>query len=201
MEDQILKIFNEHVAVATRAAGNLTGDVKKICTYCIIHPWAGGLKKEIKQWDNKNWVSLVGKMANDFDNFLITGAPSDVLDSAELFRLIQKTKYASKVFDIAGFFSLSETVDIINNAKAVVCVDTGISHIAAALDKPLVCLQGPADSRRWRPYNDNDHTIVINPQNGVYGYLNYGYEYYKAKGNCMDNILVEVVYQALKKIV
>ncbi len=34
----------------------------------------------------------------------------------------------------------------------VVCADGGASHLAAALGKPVVCLFGDSDVRRWRPW-------------------------------------------------
>ena len=166
--------------------------INSLGKYCIIHPWAGGLKSDLKQWDNARWKELISRISGTFDNILITGAPSDIVATAELFSLMSDL-FKSPI-DVSGKFSISETVCLINNCSCVISVDTGIAHITAALNRPLICLQGPANSNRWRPYNET--SIVLNPERGTFGYLNYGFEYYLANGNCMDNISVDCVYQA-----
>jgi hypothetical protein len=37
------------------------------------------------------------------------------------------------------------------------------------------------------------------PDEGCFGYLNYGYEYNRAKENCMENISVDKVYNAIEQ--
>ena len=167
--------------------------------YCIIHPWAGGLNSALKQWDNKRWAELIYAIAKDFDSIIITGAPADIEDSSALVSLIDTTLLKCNLLNVAGLFNIPEVVQLVDYSQCVICVDTGVSHIAAALDKKLICLQGPASSLRWRPYNDTN-AIVINPDSGTYGYLSFGYEYDKAKEHCMDNIKVTNVFSAYERL-
>jgi ADP-heptose:LPS heptosyltransferase len=170
--------------------------IQKLGKYCIIHPWPGGYKSYMKQWADAKWVQLIERIKNDYDYIVLTGAPSDVKKSAELYSMIQRVAVCEKVMDVAGKYSLSQMVFLIRHASKVISIDTGIAHISAALHKPQICIQGPANSKRWAPYNSN--TRVVIPSKGTFGYLSYGYEYDRARGNCMNNISVEQVYQAVK---
>ena len=48
--------------------------------------------------------------------------------------------------------SLNQIAAILQNAKAVVGVDTGLSHIAAAVDTPVVAIYGATSAGLARPY-------------------------------------------------
>lgn len=47
--------------------------------------------------------------------------------------------------------SLEQVAQVLAGARAVVSVDTGLSHLTAALDKPNFTLYGPTDpGADWR---------------------------------------------------
>ncbi|MBN8854816.1 MAG: hypothetical protein BGO55_20065 [Sphingobacteriales bacterium 50-39] len=165
--------------------------------YCIIHPWPGGYKSHLKQWDNRRWAEMVQKIDKHFDHIVLTGAPGDIEKSQELESLILDSHPGCKLINASGMFNLGETAYLLNKASFIISIDTGISHISASFNKPMICLQGPASSIRWRPYSDN--AVVINPDRGTFGYLSFGFEYHKAKEDCMENISVDAVYQAFMR--
>jgi ADP-heptose:LPS heptosyltransferase len=47
-----------------------------------------------------------------------------------------------KIYNACGKFNLNESADILNGAKLVVSHDTGLMHIAAALQKPVISVWG-----------------------------------------------------------
>lgn len=55
--------------------------------------------------------------------------------------------------------TLTELAAQIANAKAVISVDTGLSHLAAALDKPNVILYGATDPQLIGAYGKNQHYL------------------------------------------
>jgi heptosyltransferase-1 len=57
--------------------------------------------------------------------------------------------------DVLPKLSLSEVARVLAGAKAVVSVDTGLSHLTAALDRPNITLYGPTDPGLIGGYGKN----------------------------------------------
>jgi len=55
--------------------------------------------------------------------------------------------------------SLASLFGVLTLPDLVVCADGGAMHVAAALDKPLVCLFGNSDVRRWYPWGV-EHRVI-----------------------------------------
>lgn len=166
--------------------------ISTIGKYCIIHTWSGGLRSKEKQWDNQNWAGLVSKISYSFNTIILIGSPGDVIKNKELLQAISKVQVNCLVKNVAGAFNLGETSFLLKNATCIICIDSGISHMAAASGTPMICLQGPANSTRWRPYRSD--AVVINPNKGEFGYLSFGFEKPKIKESAMDNISIEKVF-------
>lgn len=60
---------------------------------------------------------------------------------------------------IASEITLKQTAALIQHCTAFVCSDSGLGHIAAALQVPTVAIFGPADPVRFRPYG-SIHKVV-----------------------------------------
>ncbi|MBP6432410.1 MAG: glycosyltransferase family 9 protein [Ferruginibacter sp.] len=47
-----------------------------------------------------------------------------------------------KIYNACGKFSLNESADLVRNAKLIITHDTGLMHIAAAFQKPIISIWG-----------------------------------------------------------
>lgn len=68
---------------------------------------------------------------------VLLGGKEDAAAGAEIAAMDQY-----KIYNACGKFSLHESADLVRNAKVVVSNDTGLMHIAAAFNKPIVSLWG-----------------------------------------------------------
>ncbi|CAJ0992651.1 lipopolysaccharide heptosyltransferase RfaC [Pantoea sp. Nvir] len=80
----------------------------------------------------------------------------------------QRVHWIAEGFDyveILPQLTLKEVAYVLGGAKAVVSVDTGLSHLAAALDRPNITLYGPTDPKLIGSYGQNQHIIKANKGN------------------------------------
>ena len=91
-------------------------------------------------------IVLLSRKYPDF-RFAILGGKDD----ATLARTITAVD-PDRCLDLSGQTTLPETVEWIRSCQLMVTNDTGPMHIAVALGKPLIALQGPTDTSRTGPF-------------------------------------------------
>ncbi|MDC0534270.1 lipopolysaccharide heptosyltransferase I [Francisellaceae bacterium] len=93
-----------------------------------------------KLWPEAYWIELTKIAAEAGYNILLPSGNNKELERAE--RIASTSDKATAL----SLMKLSELAYIISKAQAAVCVDTGLSHLAAALDIPSIILYGATDS-------------------------------------------------------
>lgn len=88
---------------------------------------------------------------------ILSGGPEN---RAALERLVP-THAAERVFVAAGRFRLEESAACLAGAQAVVAPDTGILHLAAALDRPVIGLYAPTRAALVGPRSPSRTPIVL----------------------------------------
>ncbi|PHM43091.1 lipopolysaccharide heptosyltransferase I [Xenorhabdus szentirmaii] len=61
--------------------------------------------------------------------------------------------------DVLPKLTLSEVAQVLAGAQSVISVDTGLSHLTAALDRPNITLFGPTDPGLIGGYGKEQHPL------------------------------------------
>lgn len=161
--------------------------------FVLFHPFPGGFRSELREWPTANWVELAKRVSRRGLRVLLSGGPSDRAN-AETFRGACVAS-GIEVTDISGRYSLAEMLDIVAASEAVVSVNTGMVHLAAAVGAVTVSLNGPTDTARWGPLGARAHSVESRLPKC--GYLDLGFEYEGQRTDCMSGISVDDVERTL----
>jgi heptosyltransferase-2 len=120
-----------------------------------IHPGSSIERGMIfKRWEAEKFVELGKRLIKSFGvNILIFGGEEENQLKSE----IQKN-IGEKTFTVAGI-SLKDTAGLIERCKLFITSDSGIMHIAVAMNVKTIALFGPTDSLRTSPYGGN-HIVI-----------------------------------------
>jgi ADP-heptose:LPS heptosyltransferase len=66
----------------------------------------------------------------------------------------------ARAHDLAGKTTLGGLAALLERVPLVVCNDTGISHLAAALRTPSVVVASGSDTSRWAPADALRHRVL-----------------------------------------
>jgi len=94
-----------------------------------------------KQWPAKHFAATCKTKIDEGWQVWIFGSASDAQVADEIRQMLSDEQRQNCV-SLAGRTSLAQAIDLLSVAEAVVSNDSGLMHIAAALDKPVVALYG-----------------------------------------------------------
>lgn len=92
-----------------------------------------------KHWPEQHWRALLLMMKSSGLHVKLPWGTSE--EHARAVRLANGLPYVSVMDKLA----LSEVAELLADSQGVISVDTGLSHLTAALDKPNITLYGPTD--------------------------------------------------------
>jgi ADP-heptose:LPS heptosyltransferase len=124
-------------------------------TYVCIHP---GASVAARRWRPEGFAAVADSLVQNGLKVVITGS----LAEAELAESVRRQMKMTAIC-LAGRTSLGALAALLSGARLVVCNDTGVSHLAAALRVPSVITVLSSDPRRWAPQDAHRHRIVIHP--------------------------------------
>ncbi len=107
-----------------------------------------------KRWPAAHFAALATKLAERGYAIWLFGSPKDHAVAEEIAALAP-----GLCRNLCGSTSLAQAVDLLALADLVVCNDSGLMHVAAALDRPLVTLYG-SSSPGFTPPLSNQADIL-----------------------------------------
>ena len=135
--------------------------------YVCIVPGVGALRP-LRAYPLEKWFELISKILETTNyQIKILGGP----DETEICKTIAERLKNPRVENLIGKTSLIELAQVINDCEHLYSADTGILHIAAALDTKITSYFSVTKASRFGPFNPRAvaTTEEIDCQ---YGYIN-----------------------------
>lgn len=109
-----------------------------------------------KRWPAEYFGTLASLAAQNGYAVWLIGSPKDAAISEDIVRASNGT-----CVNLCGKTSLTDAIDLIGIAALVVTNDSGLMHVAAALDRPTLALYGSSSPAFTPPLSDKAKIIKI----------------------------------------
>ncbi len=109
-----------------------------------------------KRWPAEHFASLAARLADHGWQVWLIGSPKDRAIGAEIERLS-----GGRCRDLCGDTGLAEAVDLLSAAQVVVSNDSGLMHVAAALDRPMLALYGSSSPSFTPPLSPHAEVVKL----------------------------------------
>jgi heptosyltransferase-2 len=109
-----------------------------------------------KRWPARHFAALAQLLANRGMQVWLLGSKKDVEATTEIQRLTQNL-----CVDLAGRTTLDQAIDLMSFATRVVSNDSGLMHIAAALDRPMAAIFGSSSPTYTPPLSREARVIYL----------------------------------------
>jgi heptosyltransferase-2 len=109
-----------------------------------------------KRWPEEYYAAVANeKIAQGWDVWLF-GSPKDQLVSAKVMELTQH-----RCLNHTGRLLLAETIDLLSLVTGLVTNDSGLMHVAAALQKPLIAIYGSTSPAFTPPLSPESQVLQL----------------------------------------
>jgi len=113
-----------------------------------------------KQWPASHYAQVANALIQQNWQLLILGSKADKTIADEIINHIEPNNQPLAI-NLCGKTELNDAIDLLGTADLVVSNDSGLMHIAAALQKPLIAIYGPTSPSFTPPLADNAHIVQI----------------------------------------
>lgn len=120
--------------------------------YVCIHP---GASVGEKTWRPEHFATVADGLAAQGWTIVLTGTAAEIGLTQTV---AQRMHYPT--INLAGKTSLGSMAVLLRQSRLLICNDTGVSHLADALQVRSVVIFAHTDPQRWAPLNRQRHRVV-----------------------------------------
>jgi len=181
------------LAVTETAAASISGRLGEAHLegqpFAVIHPAAAF---DTKQWATENFGRVISELAaKQLPTIVITGPNETALvDQLQSMSATPLTAFTN--------LSLPEVTALITRARLFVGNDSGIAHIAAAVETPSVVIFGSSNRAHWGPWATKPAEMVFDELDcqPCHGYYCEKFD----QPECIKGVAVERVIAAIERV-
>jgi ADP-heptose:LPS heptosyltransferase len=118
----------------------------------VVHP---GAQLPSRRWPVERFGEVARALSDAGWQVAVTGSAGE----AHLTACVTRDA-GTHAIDLAGRTSLGALAALVARARLIVCNDTGLSHVAAAMRTPSVVIASGSDTRRWAPLDHTRHRVL-----------------------------------------
>lgn len=145
-----------------------------------------------KKWPEKHYAEVAGRHIERGGQVWLFGSGNDRAACDEIGQKLD----AECVVNLAGDTSLQEAVALLSQADQVVANDSGLMHVAAALEKPLVAVYGSTSPGYTPPLNQQNEIIQASIECSPCFKRECPYGHYR----CLEELMPDQVWTALERL-
>jgi ADP-heptose:LPS heptosyltransferase len=120
--------------------------------YVCVHP---GAQLASRRWPPERFARVADALAAEGHTVVLTGTAAEAAVTCAVAGAMR-----ARAVDLTGRTSLGALAALVARARLLVCNDTGVSHIAAAMRTPSVVVSCGADTARWSPLDPARHRVL-----------------------------------------
>jgi ADP-heptose:LPS heptosyltransferase len=141
------------------AAQVMTAAGIEVGRYACLH---AGARDVMRRWPAHRFAEVADALASRGVCVVLTGQASerDVAGRVE-------TLSRERLVNLVGLTSVGSLAVLLRGSRLVVCNDTGVSHLAAAVRAPSVVIFRTTDPVRWAPIDRALHRVVADGADSV----------------------------------
>jgi len=133
-----------------RQADDLTAQLPGKRWLCL-GPGANWLPKI---WAAENFATVAQSLSSSLDAVILLGGPGDTRYSEAV-----ASQISLPLLNLTGKTDLLTTTAIIRNCQLFIGNDSGLGHLASAVDTPSITVFGPGKPERYHPWHAANHAI------------------------------------------
>lgn len=109
-----------------------------------------------KRWPSRHFAQLARRLHEQGLPVWLLGSGKDAELGEGICQMAQ-----GQALNLCGRTTLEQAIDLIAGARLIVSNDSGLMHVAAALDRPLYALYGSSSPEYTPPLSDQAHIISL----------------------------------------
>jgi heptosyltransferase-2 len=168
----------------------------------ILHPGSGAFSLA-RRWPTERYAALADRLVDELglEVAVLAGpAPGEPELASRVAGAMR-----SRAVVVEGIESFQELAGTLKLAELFIGNDSGVMHLAAAVETPVVAIFGPSNHRAWGPYPPNSprHAVVREPL-ACSPCFHRGHRFGTPQGcparTCLDLVGVDMVLEAAARV-